>query len=109
MANDTIAKTGLAGSILALVTAVCCVLPLALMLIGLGGAWLGVFGIIAAAGYYIAGAAALIIAAAWLIAIRRHATAATYRLLFLGSALTLVAWGVLLNEAMINNYLIELM
>lgn len=108
MAGDTLAKTGLMGSILALVSAVCCVLPLVLISLGLGGAWLSVFGAIATASYYVVGATAIIVAFGWFAAIRRHATKRTYRLLFLGSALTLIAWLVILNEPTINGFLVGL-
>ena len=53
-------------------------------------------------------AAAAIIVVGFFMAIRRHATGRTYGLLFLGTALTLVAWVVILNQAVINNLLIEL-
>ncbi len=108
MAGDTLAKTGIMGSILALVSAVCCVLPLVLILLGLGGAWLSIFGAIAAAAYYVVGVTAVIIAIGWFAAIRRHATQRTYRLLFLGSALTLIAWLVIFNESAINGLLVGL-
>ena len=47
MARNTLAKVGVAGSILSLVSAVCCILPLLLIILGLGGAWVGLFGTVA--------------------------------------------------------------
>ncbi len=104
-----LAKTGLWGSIIALITAACCVLPLILIMIGLGGSWVAVIGGIAAAGYYIAAAAALLVALAWFVAIRRHASRTVYGTLATGTAITFVAWIVLMNETRINNFLIGLM
>ncbi len=41
------------GSVSALGVATCCVLAMAMMLLGLGGSWLAVFGKLAAASYYV--------------------------------------------------------
>lgn len=106
---DTISKTGLFGSIVAVISAACCVLPLTLMLLGLGGSWVAVFGTIAAASLHIVVVAAAIILAAWILAVRRRASGRTYAVLGTGTALTIVAWGLVLNEAAINDYLISLM
>lgn len=106
---DTISKTGLFGSIVAVLSASCCVLPLALMLVGLGGSWIAVFGTIAAASLHIVAVAAVIIVAAWILAVRRRAPRRTYAVLGSGTALTGIAWALVLNEAAINDYLITLM
>lgn len=106
---DTISKTGLFGSIVAVLSAACCVLPLALMLVGLGGSWIAVFGVVAAASLHIAVVAAVIVIAAWILALWRRSSRRTYAMLGTGTALTGVAWALVLNDAAINDYLITLM
>lgn len=106
---EAMAKTGLLGSIGAALTATCCVLPVALMLLGVGGSWLGVFGPLAAASIYVAAASAVIVSGAWILAVRRRVPPRTYTLLAAGSVLTMAAWAVILNEATINDYLTGLM
>jgi mercuric ion transport protein len=108
MARHTLATAGLAGAILSLVSAICCVLPLLFIILGLGGAWLAVFGTVAAAGYYILGVTALILVVALFTAIRGQARVRAYALIFVGTVLTLLAWLILANERAINDILIEL-
>ena len=108
MARHTLARVGVAGAILSLISAVCCVLPLVFIIIGLGGAWVGVFGSLAAAGYYLVAATALVLVMALFNAIRSQDRVRTYVLIFVGAVLTLVAWLVLANEGAINSVLIEL-
>jgi len=53
---------------------------MSLILLGLGGSWLAIFGKIAAVGFYVAAASMLLLLAGWIIALRRHSplrTAAT--------------------------------
>jgi mercuric ion transport protein len=107
--TDAISKAGLLGSIVATVTAACCILPMALLLVGLGGSWIAVFGAIAAASLHVVVVAAVIIVTAWILAIRRKVSTRTYATLGTGTALTIVAWVLVLNEAAINDYLITLM
>lgn len=107
--TEYLTRLGLAGSVAAAVAATCCVLPMALMLVGLGGAWLAVFGRIASIGFHLGALALALVAAAWIVAIRRRSGRSTIVALVAGSALTLGAWVVLLNEAAINDYLISLM
>lgn len=102
-------RLGLAGSGAAAIAAACCVLPVALMLAGLGGTWLAVFGRIAAIGFHLGALAVVLIAAAWIVAIRRRSGRSMIVALSVGSVLTLVACVVLLSEAAINDYLISLM
>ncbi len=99
----------LASAGAAAIAAACCVLPMALMLVGLGGAWLAIFGRIAAIGFHLGALAVVLIVAAWIVALPRRSGRSTIVALSAGSALTLVAWVVLLNEAAINDYLISLM
>jgi mercuric ion transport protein len=106
---EAMAKTGLLGSIGAALTATCCVLPVALMLLGVGGSWLGVFGPLAAASLYVAAASAVVVSCAWVLAVWRRVPRRTYAFLAAGSVLTMTAWAVILNEVAINDYLIEMM
>ena len=105
---EVISKTGFFGSIGAALTAACCVLPVALMLLGVGGSWLGVFGPLAAVSLYLAAASAIIVSVAWILAVRRKVPTRIYAFLATGSVLTTAAWAVILNEAAINDYLMEL-
>jgi mercuric ion transport protein len=109
MSSDTLSKTGFAGSVFALLAAACCVLPLVIMLVGLGGSWVAVFGAVAAVSPWVALAAGLIIAFAWIVAIRRNASRQTYTLLTAGTVLTVFAWCLISYEAVVNDYLITLM
>ncbi|MGR3760152.1 hypothetical protein ACUXV3_08455 [Roseobacteraceae bacterium NS-SX3] len=97
------------SSFTSLGVAICCVLPMAMLLLGLGGSWLAVFGKIAAASYYVLAASSAAIALAWVAAIRRG-SAARLRLWLAGSTLlTVLAWLIALNEAGINDYLMTWM
>ena len=109
MAQDTLSRAGLAGSFLAFFAALCCVLPIALMALGLGGAWIAIFGKIAAASLWAVGLSALLLAVAWVVAVRRRASSNTVGVLAAGSLLTFLAWCLILNEAVINNFLIARM
>jgi len=106
---EALSKTGLAGSAIAAVTAACCILPVAVMLAGLGGSWMAVFGPLAAASLPVAAASTAVVILAWVLAVRRKARRRIYAFLGIGSTLTLAAWVVILNEAALNDYLISLM
>ncbi|MBY6139557.1 hypothetical protein KUV26_08950 [Leisingera daeponensis] len=94
------------GSASALLAAACCVLPVMLMLLGIGGSGLAVFGLIAAASYHVLFlSTALLLVAGWLSHTR--GALARFRWWLAGSAaLTAVAWLIALNESRINDYLI---
>lgn len=104
-----LSKTGLAGSTVAALTAVCCVLPVAVMLVGLGGSWTAVFGPLAAASLPVAAVSTGVVILAWILAVRRKVSRRIYAFLGAGSALALTAWAVILNEVALNDYLISLM
>lgn len=107
--TGSIAKIGLTGSIVAALTASCCVLPMVLMLFGLGGSWLAVFGKIAAFGFYVGAFSLLLLIAAWMLALRRGSSRSTIATLSVGSVLIAGSWLVMLNETVINDYIISLM
>ncbi|MEO1020196.1 MAG: hypothetical protein AAFY56_21285 [Pseudomonadota bacterium] len=92
-----------------LIAAACCVLPMALMLVGPGGSWLAVFGKIAAVSPYVAAFSSIALGAAWILAARRKASSKTVTILSVGTTLTILAWIMFLGEAGIDDYLITLM
>lgn len=97
------------SSAIALVVASCCVLPMAMMLIGLGGSWLAIFGPIAGASLYVLALSTVLVALAVLVAYWRGSLDQLRWGLVGTAAMTMIAWLVLLNEARINDYLISLM
>ena len=94
------------GSLSALGVATCCVLPMTMMLLGLGGSWLAIFGKIAAASYYVLAISTALIAASWLASYQRGSLQKLKWWLSGASAITTLAWIVVFNEARINDYLI---
>lgn len=104
-----IARLGLPASFLAIGVAVCCILPMTFMLLGLGGSWLAVFGKIAGASVPVLTMSAILIGIGWVLAISRGAASQQKWLLGGATALTGLAWLVYLNEATINTQLIEMM
>lgn len=94
------------GSLSALGVATCCVLPMAMMLLGLGGGWLAVFGKIAAASFYVLAISTVLVTLSWLVSHRRGSIRHLKWWLIGNTALTGLAWAIVLNEARINDYLI---
>lgn len=94
------------SSISALGVAACCVLPMALMMLGLGGSWLAVFGKIAAASYSVLAVSSILVGLAWFVAVRRQSFARVKWWLSGSAAMTVLAWIVVFNETRINDYLI---
>ncbi|KCV81112.1 hypothetical protein ATO10_14104 [Actibacterium atlanticum] len=97
------------GSLSALGVATCCVMPMMMMLLGLGGSWLAVFGKIAAASYYVLAVSSLILLAAWGVAYHRRTLSHLKGWLAGSTIMTGIAWVVVLNETRINDFLITLM
>lgn len=100
---------GFVGAILAFLTMSCCVLPMALMLVGLGGAWMVVFSPIVAASVYILPLAVLCLVAAWVVALRRQASRRVFVLLIIASVMSGVAGLIYVFQTQLNDYLISLM
>ena len=94
------------SSISALGVATCCVLPMTMILLGLGGSWLAVFGKIAAASYYVLAISTVFVVVAWVVSFRRSSMKRLKWLLAGSTALTALAWVVVFNETRINGYLI---
>mgnify|MGYP005838733731 CR=1 FL=1 len=105
----TLSRTGLAGGGAAFGVSLCCVLPMILMLAGLGGSWIAVFGRIAALGYWVAGGPALLLTAGWVLTLWRGAGRGVRLRLAADTALTGLAWGLLVFETRLNDMLIEWM
>lgn len=100
---------GFIGAILALVTASCCVLPMALMVLGLGGVGLSIFSPAAAASVYILPLALLCIAAAWILVLARPERRRTLVFLVVASVLVVLAGAIYLFQTQITTFLISLM
>lgn len=94
------------GSLSALGVATCCVLPMTMMLLGLGGSWLAIFGKIAAASYYVLTISTALVAISWLVSYRSGSLSKLIWWLLGTTLITGVAWVVVFNEARINDYLI---
>lgn len=97
------------GSLSALGVATCCVLPMTMMLLGLGGSWLAVFGKIAAASFYVLAIATVLLITAWVLCHRRGSLSQMKGWLLGSTVLTALAWVIVFNEARINDFLITLM
>ncbi|WP_050604199.1 hypothetical protein [Ruegeria sp. 6PALISEP08] len=94
------------GSFSALGVATCCVLPMTMMLLGLGGSWLAIFGKIAAASYYVLAILSLFVATAWFVSHRNGSLAHLKWWLAGSAAVTALACVIVFTEAQINDYLI---
>ncbi|UWQ32383.1 hypothetical protein K3555_17855 [Leisingera sp. M527] len=94
------------GSMTALGVASCCILPMTMMLLGLGGSWIAIFGKIAAASYYVLAVSTVLVAVSWLMAHRRGTMAKLKWWLAGSAAMTGLAWVIASKEAQINEYLI---
>ncbi|MDE4099716.1 hypothetical protein [Phaeobacter gallaeciensis] len=98
-----------AGSLSALGVAACCVLPMTMMLLGLGGSWLAIFGKIAAASFYVLGISTTVLLLAWIVSYKRGLLSHMKWWLAGSTMLTAIAWIGVVNEARINDFLITLM
>ena len=94
------------GSLSALGVASCCVLPMTMMLLGLGGSWLAIFGNIAAASYYVLAVSSTLVVVSWLVCFQRGSLNQLKWWLAGSTAPTALAWSIVFNETRINDYLI---
>ncbi|AVO39232.1 hypothetical protein [Pukyongiella litopenaei] len=97
------------GSTSALGVAFCCVLPMVMTLLGMGGSWLAVFGKVAGVSYHVLAVSTVLVVAPWLVAHRRGALARLRWWLAGSTAMTVLAWVMVLTESRINDYLIRQM
>lgn len=100
-------RVNVLGSLSSLAVASCCILPMALMLMGMGGSWLAVFGRIAAVSYAVAGVSTALLVAGWVMVYRRGSPRSLRLWLGMTTALTGMAWLVILNESRINDFLLQ--
>lgn len=80
-----------------------------MMLLGLGGSWLAIFGKISAFSYYVLTLSTVLLAVAWLVARRRGSGGRLMWWLVSSTVMTAVAWIIVFNEARINEFLIQQM
>jgi len=97
------------GSLSSLGVAACCVLPMTMILFGLGGSWLAIFGKIAAASYYVLGISTAVLLSAWTVSYRTGSISHLKWWLTGSTVLIAISWIVVVNEAQINDFLITLM
>lgn len=108
--SDLLSRASLGGAVAALLAAAtCCVLPMSLMIAGLGGSWLAVFSPVAAVSPYIIGLSAILLIAAWFAALRRGAGSRTISLLAGGSTLSLLAWLIVVNDGPLTMFFLQYM
>ena len=94
------------SSVTALGVATCCVVPMALMLLGLGGSWIAIFGKIAATSFVVLALSSAVVTASWVASYRRGSLARLKWWLSGSTILTALAWVIVFNETRINDYLI---
>jgi mercuric ion transport protein len=93
-------------SISSLGVATCCILPMTMIFIGLGGSWLAIFGKIAATSFYVLAASSVILAAAWIVSLRRGSMSNLKWWLGGSTMITSLAWVIVVNETRINDFII---
>lgn len=89
--KSALASGGLISGVAAFIGASCCVLPLILVNMGLGGAWIASLAFFAVAKPYFLIASALFIALAFVVAYRGNRKPSTITMIILGSATGLTA------------------
>jgi len=104
-ARDRLARSSVLTAAAALVSSVCCLLPAAFLLAGLGGSWLAAFGLLAAGAYYVAAASVALTALAWAVAWRRDMSRRARRRLAAGTTMTGLALLLLALEGPIVDHL----
>ncbi|WP_300072332.1 hypothetical protein [uncultured Ruegeria sp.] len=94
------------GSLSALGVATCCILPMTMMLMGIGGSWMAIFGQIAAASFYVLAISTALVMVSWLMSYQRGSLPKLKWWLLGTTAMTGLAWIVVFYEARINDFLI---
>ncbi len=102
-------KPALMSTLAAVGVASCCILPMTLMILGIGGGWMAVFARAAAWAPLFITISAVMTALSWGLAWRRHQLRRLAPALAMLTAMTLLAWGIWANEAAINDLLISRM
>ena len=98
---------GLVAAIAALAGASCCVLPLLLAAVGVGGAWIAQLAIFVTYQWYILTFAAALIAISWIVALVRGSSGRTKLILAVSTALVLAALVMPIYEEEITQFLLK--
>jgi hypothetical protein len=93
----------------ALVAAACCVLPMVLVLLGVGGAWGAIVARAAVPAPWLVAVSVVLVVAAWLAALRTRPPRGGRATLALATVAAAAAWTVWAHEATLNDWLITLM
>lgn len=105
---DMLPGLGLAATGAALLGVSCCVLPIALSLVGLGGAWLSHLAIFVTVGPYLLAGASIAVAAGWWIATRRRPSQLGLAALGIATIGLTLAGLIRMYELDLNRYLASL-
>ncbi|WP_206188456.1 hypothetical protein [Parasedimentitalea denitrificans] len=97
------------SSLAAVGVASCCILPMTLMIFGVGGGWMAFFARATVWAPFFITVAAVMTTLAWGVAWRRQQLRRLIPGLALLTAMTLLAWGIWANEMAINDLLISWM
>jgi mercuric ion transport protein len=100
---------GLVAAIAALVGASCCVLPLMLAAIGVGGAWIAQLAVFVTYQWYILTLAVLLITISWIAAFVRGSSRRTKLILAISTALVAAAFVMPIYEDDITQQLLKMM
>ena len=100
---------GLMASIAALAGASCCVLPLTLAAVGVGGAWIAQLAIFVTYQWHILAVAVALVATSWVVALVRGNTKRAKIILAISTALVVAAVIVPVYEEEITRQLLELL
>ena len=98
----------LVAALAALVGASCCALPLVLASAGLAGAWIANLGTFVVYRPYITGAALIVTALGWLVALQRQSPRRTFVVPGCATVLVLAALALTEYEPQITRYLLSL-
>ncbi len=100
---------GLGAAVASMFAALCCILPMAFMVAGLGGAWVAIFGKIAAISPYVIAITALIVMVSWYFVLKNKISRTRIAVLTTSTGLTGLAMLVLGYETRLNDMLISWM
>ena len=107
---DPVSHASLGGSLAALFAATtCCILPMSLMIAGLGGSWMAVFAPVSAVSPYVIGLSIVLLAVAWFLSLRRGASRRRVALLSAGSTLSALAWLIVANDEPLTMFFLSRM
>ncbi|MGI9523941.1 MAG: hypothetical protein ACR2PG_20090 [Hyphomicrobiaceae bacterium] len=100
---------GLVAAIVAFVGASCCVLPLMLAAVGVGGAWIAQLAIFVTYQWYILTIAVVLFAITWIVAVVRGSSRRAKLILAVSTALVAAAFAMPIYEDDITQHLLKMM